>query len=175
MTTLEQVRARIIELVPEIVELKFGCRVVWHYEHQIGGIRSRGGLCRFGRNKEAVVIEDRMVSGVLIRIEENLSLRSVNPTTLTIIGRPITLEDVLRAVQKSGECWKLDTIMDGNSIRLVVKDRCLYAQPVTNTKTNFELFIESMVGRISADWHLNKSLEEQSEETIEFIGSILGV
>lgn len=79
---------------PELMELSFGCRIVWKYEHALNAVS------RVKRGKDAVVMADLQVSGLLIRIENNLSLRTVNPHDCRIIGHTPHLEHWLRGVRK---------------------------------------------------------------------------
>lgn len=83
MTNLEKLKAKIKELVPEIIELKFGCEVV------VDGIANDNPGC-----ENDVVVDSRIKDNqIILRYFGNVSLDNI-----TILGRPITLEDVLYTV-----------------------------------------------------------------------------
>ena len=95
---MEQLKERIIELVPEIGELKFGCEVLLenNVKRTISGSDNRGYYQTL--ESDLTLVEDG--------IEE-------------IIGRPITLEDVLRAIDERWETprsllqiWQLGKPLD---------------------------------------------------------------
>jgi hypothetical protein len=64
------------------------------------------------------------------------------------VARPITLEDVLRAMNEYE-----------SAIPLLLH----YGKPILHLGTEM------------VEWHLGKPLDEQSVETIEFLGNVLGV
>lgn len=81
MTNLEKLEAKIKELVPEIMELKPGCRIQWC---QIIGIVAGFDICKckwqfYNESNNIVPFDEKPEDG-------------------EILGRPITLEDVLYTV-----------------------------------------------------------------------------
>ena len=138
MTTYEKLRSRIVELVPEIVELKFGCRLK-------------------SLDSEAVFItsENQYQTRSFLHSGHNICYqfqKSEFEKEYEIIGRPITLEDILRAIGRRSDTWHVAG--DGAFC-------CL--NQVTG---QFE--------RV-AQWHLGKPLEQQDEETLLFIAKILEI
>lgn len=137
-TTLEKVREKIISLVPEIVELKFGCEILVHGQSDF---RSRvlrvnkNGFSLFRQNRKSIYLPKKS-------------------TGYEILGRPITLEDVLRA-----HCTMFDWFGD-RPLEYRIGKTGQY---------------EEQVASIYNLWHLGKPLNEQSEECVEFIGKVLGV
>lgn len=98
-TTLERVRAKIVEVVPEILELKFGCKVkyrgivdtvVWVGDH-IVHVKS-------GDNETGMPTWDRH------KLQE-------------IIGRDIFLHDVLRALRGKPSAKVAGIGLDGSFFR----------------------------------------------------------
>ena len=124
---MNELKKKLIELVPEIGELKFGCEVLLenNVKRTISGSDNRGYYQTL--ESDLTLVEDG--------IEE-------------IIGRPITLEDVLRAIEK--------TIKKG----LLNPD----------LKRKSELW---EIQRIIELWQLGKPLDDQPEEVIDFLKEIL--
>ncbi len=93
MTPLYQkVHDRIVELVPEIMELKKGCKFIDHDSTQTLEYlfeEKSGAVCAFSLTLGNDFYSDDF------RFEDH--------TKVTIIGREINLEDVLRAMKKSEE------------------------------------------------------------------------
>lgn len=85
-STLEIIREKVIEVVPEILELKFGCRV--SITSEIDGERAE------------IVIDNSYE--VNTAEKENLYQKETGNTEriYEIIGRPIQLADVLRVIDK---------------------------------------------------------------------------
>lgn len=95
MTTQEKlaaVKAKIIEANPEIMELKFGCMVKGNSEiptlNYVGKSNGQHCLSYKRSNKDELLFVD------------NLGVE--------IIGRPITLEDVLMVLNK--RCWAVENV-----------------------------------------------------------------
>ena len=80
MTKLEKIRQIVIEAVPEIVELKFGCEYIDHKGDIIIFVKTSGNH-HFGLLKRSI----------------SNTLYSCIKSDAKIIGRPITLPDVLLA------------------------------------------------------------------------------
>lgn len=125
-TPLEEVRAKVIEAVPEIVKFRFGCRV------ELDG--KKYTFCGIGRDSVRFFREELETGVDLVRSFEGG----------TIIGRPITLADVLRAIG-SGSGYHL--AIDGTFC--------------------------TRHGSTEVQWNLALPLEEQSEEVISFLHKIL--
>jgi hypothetical protein len=86
---LQKVREKIIEAVPEIMELKFGCRV--------SGIIAK--YTSFPKEIIGTYIGKVPNHELLIADEDN-TLRYIYPKDLKILGRDIRLADVLRTLRK---------------------------------------------------------------------------
>ena len=133
MNTYEKLRSRIVELVPEIVELRLGCEVIAH-------------------NRLFTYTSPRLGGdGVHVLTDSNAPDIIERGDITKIIGRPITLEDVLMAMQRSGL-----------EIPLVIVN--YYKSGVIILKRSEEPGVE---------WHLGLPLEQQDEETLLFISKIL--
>jgi len=146
MEHLQEVRAKVIEAVPEIVELKPGC------------------LFKFERNFQPVVLvaikswEDgnndihwmALDPGSMIRTDFNQSNKAVSD--LILIGRPITLADVLRAIGKEREF-------------AVYESGALYHNPNASAHLVWG----------GVNWDFALPLDEQEPKVIEFLHKILCV
>jgi hypothetical protein len=127
---LQELTNKIKKIIPEIEELKFGCKVEFENFKQI----LIGTVC-YG---------DDILS--IIRLDgENIYER--NKEHLKIIGRPITLEDVLRCLEIKPSNVVLSVWCDG-----------------TMRISNGEIFL---------DWQLGKPLHEQSKETIKKLNKLI--
>lgn len=129
MSPLEQVREAIIKAVPEIVELKFGCQV------KLDGLKGYdGGVATLAVPHAGGWLD---TGGIYL-----------NPKELTIIGRPVQLADVLRAIG-----------LKGRSIFHVYADGKIGG--------SWGTYKDELA------WDLSKPLDQQSPETIDFLASIL--
>lgn len=149
MSNLELLTKRIHELVPSSMELTFGCEVMFN-KHRTKVIQ------------EEYVEESNGCKSFILRYEENDKFeemrigREYPPEEgdgdwmydFEILGHPITLSDVLRAMEQ------------------ILTDNGIY------TKDAYEqvfLQVISDPGR----WDLTKNLSEQSQETIDFLWEII--
>jgi len=82
----EELKDKIIEAVPEIMELELGCQIVLYGDEAIVSTRNRP----FSENKEVAFIDKGGVRGITKSMLDNANIR--------IIGRPIQLADVLLAI-----------------------------------------------------------------------------
>lgn len=145
MNKLQLLTDRICELVPDIKELRFGCRI-------IDGIRGNGIIV----GVEAMYPE----TDSYLQIYEATPKRvELSPLGLwKIIGRDITLADVLLALKKSDEDYPIHIDFffdDGDSVTITQAK----GHPIINKK---------------GTWNLTKNaLHEQDEETIDFLYSII--
>lgn len=136
-------KAKIIELVPEIMELKFGCEVMPHEdtdEDDVYTILQKHG------NFYQVQKVDREDCGVTT-FGEHAGFR--------ILGRPITLADVLRAIAAT----------EGMFARI-------------DSRGTFEHWWTGDVMNASWErglvWNLALDYDNQTEVTKRFIGSLIG-
>lgn len=134
---LQEVRAKIIEAVPEIVELKFGCEI------DSQGKANKLLYVGHSNHQHAVhaILKDK--STAMLMVDEVF--------TSTIIGRPVTLADVLMAidyVRPVKQCWYVR--YDG-------------------------IFFDSRDEKWSVNWNLALPFDEQKPEVIEFLHKILCV
>lgn len=143
MTILEKVRAKIIEAVPEIMELKFGCEIESHNRN--------GRVFYTGCNDELDENYFVEVDGVANEDEQYYTEGKV---VSKILGRHITLPDILRAIKKRTlERWNGD-------------------EPMI---PNFQEALWSEIKPLLEIWNLEKNLEDQDPPTIEFIAKTLGI
>jgi len=82
----QQLKNKIVEAVPEIMELKLGCVVK---------------MASKDKNEIVIRVEKMKQWHGEIMIETNESYGQTNSDLYTILGRPITLADVLRAIEKT--------------------------------------------------------------------------
>lgn len=134
----DPVKAKIVELVPEIVQLKFGC---W--------VKDKDG--------EAMLMRDykpcKNTSGHTDMYEgKNERGNTVITFFDEVIGRPITLADVLRAIQGTDRVIGIDYWG-----RFIGCDENL---------NNVRMF---------AEWNLTTDYDNQTQEVRTFIGKLLGV
>ena len=187
MNKLQQLEAKIQEAVPEIMELKFGCEVIaystgmWMHRasRYVYRVVEEQSLSKEEKekNKEYCGFEpwsklklscigSHFGSGHVreekypesIEVYQSLfphkkehkptQLSDVYHNELEILGRPITLEDVLRAVEKE---------LEDSEDFYVHYNGNMFVNP-TNVK---------------AEWKLNTPLQDQSEETIDFLHTLL--
>jgi hypothetical protein len=131
--TLAELTAKIVEAVPEITELREGCRLVnegdaWH-EH---AVITMGGCMFNGTTKKK---------------------EKYDPKIWKTLGRPITLEDVLIALQAKNGIHEIAYYAARTGTDIQKLNICFKAH-----ETN---------------WTLGKPLSEQSPETISFLHSLL--
>lgn len=127
MTNYEKIKRAVIKAVPEVMELKFGCKVQTHIypSYPI----------------ELTVFRKEYKTGVVSCLDKENELCYLSENDIEILGRPITLADVLIVVRKVGYDsteewqWTLSNILDS--------------------------------------WNLTKTLEDQSEKTLEFLAGII--
>lgn len=143
MTTYEQLHKRICELIPEIKELKFRCKVILFSEE-------------YSNNQsQYLVLDKRDIKGLDTIVElcekNNNGVSSISykeKRFLKIIGRDITLEDCLLAIGE-GYAGEMTEIREGKLYWKFDSD-----EPMFN-------------------WQLNKPLQEQSEDTQKAILALI--
>ena len=143
----DKLREAIIKAVPEIIELKFGCKIE-------NGYASEDNPTRIGYFVEHIFRTARVNPGSHIRLTDGKrkfwEVKKDNDK-LEIIGRPITLADVLRAIEKLNDVHS--TIM--------------------SYKKTSKMKKVSVIIDILRLWNLKEPLSGQSEETIQFLKDIL--
>lgn len=149
------IKQKIQELVPEIMELKFGCEVA---------LKINNGLSEALYKKFREIV---FTTGGGVQPKYYCSSRWFKYDVLDrlkikdgveILGRPIQLADVLRAIN--------------NSSKTAVAITCHGFFLVPSGKNQFGDLPQSPP-RI--DWNLSESFDGQSDECKEFIGQLLGV
>lgn len=138
---------KIVELVPEIVELKSGC-IISHFLKGTGTI-----LCVEKHEGES----DTYCIGYLSLHEPLFEREPWNPNW-TILGRPITLADVLRAMY---------SIQPANKTLITLECDGQFIETFHNGS-----FSEKMAG---PTWNLALNLDGQTDETRAVISKLLGV
>lgn len=142
---LQRLKSKIVEAVPEIMELKDGCRVQYEFIH--GGVAFEGTFLgnMFRTNKD-----DQWglrVANCIMPIPNRHHFQK----TAKILGRPIKIEDVLRALQET-EWW--------NGFNVCLDNEAGVSQIYTENGT-------------SHSWTLGLPLDSQPEETISFLFQLL--
>lgn len=138
---MDPIKARIQELCPDVMELKFGCKVkLLDYEKypNAWGIYAGKQFWKSGEHDRELVIHP---DGKLYPMDKKIE----------ILGSPITLAVVLRAIERA----------KGITGYAVGQNGAFYFH-------GQELF---KVPR----WNLEHDYDQQSEECKQFIGSLLGV
>lgn len=149
---IQKIREKCIETNKEIVELKFGCLIgeVEAFGSSLKGFRYEGGktfpLLAECRNGDWLFLHDGGVAHIP---------KSELEKWQNIIGRPITLEDVLMLQGQITLKKEFDGLLG------VVDDEFWC---ISSDLENYGLGIY---------WKLGKPLTEQSEETIDFIHGLL--
>lgn len=148
----EAVREAVIKAVPEILNLDFGCRVEWEYDHFLN-LRSMtrrkqvGSLVAIRRDRTFYPKSQIKKLGILF--DRNSSVSWIEPQNYKVLGRPIRLADVLFAMATKG-------VMTANEVYLL----------------NIVWPVEG--GYKDVRWNLRADdLSLQSPETIEFLYELL--
>ena len=149
---IQKIREKCIETNKEIVELKFGCLIgeVEAFGSSLKGFRYEGGktfpLLAECRNGDWLFLHDGGVAHIP---------KSELEKWQNIIGRPITLEDVLRVINEHYTVIEKGIFLDTLSRFWEIK----------NTDGNNEM-------KILCRWEPNTPLKDQSPEFIDFIYEI---
>lgn len=148
MNKLQFIREKCIDANPEIVELKFGCELYHHNYHKNAKIyevraTGNGDIVRYDTDKGHSFYSDEVAEG---KIGRN-GLKEI----WIIIGRPITLSDVLLAMGKTNNEQRVSMRTDGTIV---------FVNVITEQTENCR-------------WNLKETFENQSKETISFIYGIL--
>jgi len=128
MTKLQELKNKINEAVPEILELKFGCRIKSYCYPDTDIVID-----------DAIEI-DSLVGGKYATHERD---------NIEILGRPITLEDVLVAIEKQHEVI------------------------LTVVKNDNGTHITNEFAEVLRSWKWGKPLSQQPKETIGFLYNLL--
>ena len=165
MNKLQQLKAKIQELVPDIMKLKFGCEVIIQDE-EFENKQEIGKFIRLddkdGKDIWADVAVNRMVlvSGWWkYKVLEGMFVKE-------ILGRPITLEDVLRAIYLNDpDVGNHFAVMAGGNITL---DEFCEVEKAVDLFRDYE---EENLDNIY--YNIGSPLQDQSEETIDFLHSLI--
>ena len=154
-TKYNQLREEIIKAVPEIVELEFGCEVdvgypKAHYVKVLRTLKSnKYSICNYIRNTKYEGIQE------IIEYRDNFSIERTPIKEITkIIGRDITLEDCLIALEEN--------TTEEKSI-FITTDGEFY-------------FLNNKIGVYSVTavwWKRGKPLQDQSDETLTLLVDLL--
>lgn len=136
----DPIKARIQELCPDVMELKFGCLV--NFSTFTGLERRAGTGC--------ILYHFEDTNGVVLYTHGKSSLIITREEIEEIIGSPITLAVVLRAMRQTTFAGIVDDMGD------IYNQDDQYSEPV-------------------ATWNLEHDYDQQSEEFKQFIGNLLGV
>jgi len=154
----EELRKIIQEAVPEIMELKFGCRVEVKSKRYLKPTFSTEiVICGYEEYENQ---DDYIIKG--FDDEEQLIFGGKKSCVIKqILGRPITLVDVLITLEKKGK----DILVDNEGTF------CKRDEGVHKTDSGLEDGIYPM--GYKQDWNLKENLDNQSKETIEFLYNLL--
>lgn len=145
-SNLDKVREKVIEAIPEIVEPRFGCRVLAYRTNP----SERDTVATFLSFQQ-----EEPHNAVLFFHKESCPFinSSFASKDYKIIGRDITLSDILRAI------YNMLIIVDahGNFYRMKMK----LSDKIPK------------LGEYLGRWDLTTDLSHQSPETIDFLHSIL--
>lgn len=131
---LEKLKQKIVEAVPEIMDKQNGCKIQYDLDGKTwSGEMYTNAFFWHLRVDNVYAIDDREIRD-----------------SIKILGRPITLEDVLRAIPMEFKA----KIMNNNTIQI---DRIING----SNKDNW------------FHWKLGKPLSEQSKPTQEFLYKLL--
>jgi len=142
MNKLKQLTEHIQKEIPEIMELKFGCKV------------------ETGKNRDKAIIFYSKNNQIWINYDNSNNTNYFNLSderNYQILGRPITLEDVLMVIPEN--------------------KKNVYSLETTNTfigskkKNLFEF--NHMHTRTGVFWIPNKDINNQPQETIDFLHNLL--
>lgn len=129
MTTnekLKKLKKAIISAVPDIVELKFGCKIISKKYREYGLV--------------SIIYNYNVATN---KIETN-NIGAIKPKDIfKILGRPITIEDILSVLKHKNIAIESNEyfILNGN--------------------------------RIKIEWKFNKPLDQQPKETIDFLYNLI--
>ena len=147
----QEVKEKIIEAVPEIMELKFGCRVfieqcIW--KSNVDGYDAFGTVIRKIENTDYKQLDVSLddYDGDILNVWEN------DGYDFKVLGRPIQLADVLRAINAK----------DGNGEFYCIDAQGDFGEPTPEG-----------VAMFGVKWDLSKDFDGQSDETKTFIYNIL--
>ena len=139
-TKLEQLRDIIIKAVPSILDLKFGCKVDYNECPEL----YKNGDPPDWVEAEMICFNNEFHQEICI-IQDGTIYNNVKLEDYRIIGRDITLEDVLIALHK-------------NEL----------------SKRGMRLYLPNIAYKvIDNGWKLGKPLKEQSEETKNYLLEVL--
>ena len=162
---MNKLKQKIIEVVPEIIELKFGCKILEKRENNFGDVIWTnhiilGEYYNFNHNG---IYEYSVIPNLCFNVEhEEWRLPAdeiqerIDDGELKILGRPIRLADVLLAIGK--ECMDIKKYGDVG-LSWGVKGELLIINETTNSRY---------------EWNLkDDNLDNQSKETIKFLEDLL--
>ncbi|MFA5990476.1 MAG: hypothetical protein WC803_12845 [Sphingomonas sp.] len=144
-----EVHAKVIEAVPDIVELKFGCRVdiCKNSPHYVTVLRQFSSNTYFGE----INAELREV----VEVMDNFSVHRLPVSDIVqIIGRPISLPDILIA---------MDKLKKPEIVHILIE-------------SDGELMIECNgddFPHYTGQWNLQKTYEDQEELVKRFIHDVI--
>ena len=163
MTNLQKVKELVIEAVPEIMELKFGCEVIAVAVDEVTSPRpdENVSLDELSWDKDEeyeyrVTGEEPIISKGIVPVIHSISPAEAH-VVVEILGRPIFLADVLMA---------FNGLKDDNENRHWVVNR--HGEFLNGALCDIPT--HSLVGKT---WNLSLPLSGQSPDTIDFLLDIL--
>lgn len=144
----EQIKAEVVKVCPEIMELKFGCEVrVQNYAMSITLIQDRRGNTWIPENGEPNTDFSGFAGSIMYFDEKHIT---------EILGSPIELHHILRTID-SNDCvvnWKLETNTHLGGLTIITFDG--------NSETEYKI-----------PYDLALPLALQSEETLKGLSELL--
>ena len=156
---LTRVHAAIVKVCPDVLELKMGCKIILDGDRHTVLYYDRGGKSFDGEHTEyygqMLELHSDKNGEVCKYGHEDEDYEMPKLSELQILGRPITLADVLRAI---------DNCNSDNPPALTAEGQFCQYDP-----ENGEMHLTGEY------WNLkNDSLDAQSPETISFLEGVLG-
>jgi len=162
--THEETIKRIQKLVPSIMELEFGCEVIWHNPYHDKDELFKINAIKYHNKKDFIVMMTPITKSAIRDIEDIYKFdERILGKDFEILGKPITLAVIMLAtateynpkntstflnIDSNGEfCWTTTTDLRGGTMKVI--------EPIIS-------------------WNLSKDkFNDQSEETKTFIGGLL--
>lgn len=161
MNHLESLRSKIIKTCPDIVELEFGCYIQNVFWYGSEADKKKGVIDwiktgHFKNGREGTVVKDLRSDFLPMWVDYgdqvDFTIEADDIVSFEIIGRPITLEDVMRTLN-----------FDLNGY--IYANNAIYCAPLIDKKWVNDNKI--------CDWLLGKPLDQQPQETIKSLDELI--
>lgn len=149
----EQIKKKVVEAVPDIMELKFGCKVIDHVSNDIPTLLiadADGDKCLAVRCDNSIV---------------PMWKKETHRNRFEILGRDINLEDILTAMVKNKVDIGVSVSFKGDYVHLFPQGATKKEEPILNTSVS--------VDTRQAQWNIGVPLHLQDLPTVQFIHNLL--